>query len=433
MELLAKKILIERYYHAASREKANNIVRDFIITKQLIVTGGLVIDYALRLKGEKIYEDFEVPDYDFFSPNNARDACELFMLLKDAGFENISLLPGIHPSTIKIFVFKDCVADITYASEKQFAEIQKSALTYNGVLFRNPRIQYVDIHRSLSHPYENEPRETINFRWVKDFERFVMLYKYYPVEVKPANSKATYQLNQKYVICGIFAINYYLADNHFSGRKSDYHSTNNGDHVYIMGEADFTSFIVENGNKMKDIKKYKAFQELLPERTEFELGGQHYTILHCRNKVSIYYIDQQERARENAIATAKLRMASKQPTEVMSGVRIASINYCIIYCFAMFHITGDESYNYYYGRLLDLAYKSYVDGDERYYPSIVTYGVELEKPIIAFTTENPEYKVQPVHISSDDSEEVRIEQLAKLPWEFTPIADLYDLDGEIMN
>lgn len=425
MEILAKKILIDRYYHAASREKANNIVRDFIITKQLIVTGGLVIDYALRLKGEKIYEDFEVPDYDFFSPNNARDACELFMLLKDSGFENISLLPGIHPSTIKIFVFKDCVADITYISEDQFAEIQKSALTYNGILFRNPRIQYVDMHRSLSHPYENEPRETINFRWMKDFERFVMLYKYYPVDVKPANINISHKLNQKYVICGTYAVKYYLG---VSGQVV-------GDHVYVMDEADFASFVAENGNKMKDIKKYKAYQELLPERTEFKFGEQHYTILHCRNKISVYYIDQQEQARENAIITAKLRVANAVvlPPGKITAVRIASINYCIIYCFSMFRITGEQSYNYYYGKLLDLVYKSYVGGDGRYYPSIVTYGVELEKPIIAFTTKNPEYKVQPVHIASDDSEEVRIEQLAKLPWDFKPIADLYDLDGKITN
>jgi hypothetical protein len=426
MELLAKKLLVDKYYHADSRSIANDVVRKFIVDKQLVVTGGLVVDFALRLKGEKIYEDFEVPDYDFFSTTNARDASELFELLMKAGFDNISLVPGLHPSTIKIFVFKDCVADITFASEAYFAELVSSALTYDGILFRNPAIQYTDMHRALCHPYENEPRETINHRWVKDFQRFMMLYSFYPVPVsaEPSLSESNSKLRTQYIIAGNFASDYYI------GTKSN----PIGDHVYLMDDTDYEDFVTQNGNKMKDIKRYQPYQELMPSRTEFELAGERFTVLHCRNKVSIYHVEGQNEAQAMAIAAARRRVASRDNSQViMSGLRIVSINFCIIYNYSMFQITRDPRYSYYYARLLELTYKAYNDGDRRYFPSIVTYGVELEKSIIIHTNENPADKVPQVHIASDDSEDVKAEQLAKLPHDFVPPAEVYDLSGKEIN
>ena len=42
-------------------------VRKFIIAEKLVIYGGQAIDYALRIKGEKIYSDHELPDFDVFS------------------------------------------------------------------------------------------------------------------------------------------------------------------------------------------------------------------------------------------------------------------------------------------------------------------------------------------------------------------------------
>jgi hypothetical protein len=427
---LAKRILVDRYYHADSRSKAVDIVREFVIEKRLIITGGLVVDFALRLKGDHIYDDYEVPDYDFFSKANVRDACELFDRLVNAGFENISLMAGIHPSTIKIFVFKDCVADITYASEKWFSEMKKTALTYNGMLFRNPIIQYVDMHRAFSYPYENEPRETINFRWKKDFQRFAMLYRHYPASSpQQVSAPQGIPLFSEYVICGRFAIEYYL----------DSRTELVGDHVYLMNESDYSRFVSANSNRMRNIKKYKPYHELLPERTEFDMGAP-ITILHCRNKTGVYYIDQQDLIQRSTVEMARSRFARRAANDrtsdnlrIEAGIRICSINFCITYCFSMYRITGNELYNTYYSRLLQLVYDSYVSADTKYYPSIVTYGEEMEKLIIVHVTENPEYKISPVHISSDDDEDTRMEQLAKLPRDFVPPKEVYDLDGSITN
>ena len=53
---------------------ALDIVKKFIVDRKLILFGGLAIDYALRLKGDKIYSDTKRPDLDFLSPRNVDDA-----------------------------------------------------------------------------------------------------------------------------------------------------------------------------------------------------------------------------------------------------------------------------------------------------------------------------------------------------------------------
>ena len=46
-------------------DRALDIVREFIVERGLILFGGTAIDYALRLKGSKIYPDEQRPDFDF--------------------------------------------------------------------------------------------------------------------------------------------------------------------------------------------------------------------------------------------------------------------------------------------------------------------------------------------------------------------------------
>lgn len=430
------KILVDHYYHRDTLKLANEVVREFIIAKKLIVTGGLVVDFALRLKGKKIYEDYVVPDYDFFSTKNVRDACELFELLRKKGLTNISLVPGIHPTTIKIFVYKDCVADITFAYESLFEDMKKSALSYDGMLFRNPIIQYVDQHRALSYPYENEPRETINNRWIKDFERFCILYSLYPVNTKTDTPKIMGEvgvsdkfINHDYVSAGLYAVKFYL-------EKYKITNIEKVDHVYLMDANDRNKFMTKYGKLISDVKTFKSFGELLPKRTEMLIEGIKYTILHCSNKTGVYHIRDQKAVTEKIINKAKLRVASKQYIDENYEYEysIVSINFCVMYCFSMFMITGNNDYNIYYGMLLKLIYKAYTEGNTDLYPSIVVYGQELENQIILYNNQHPESRVPQVHIASDNSEEENAENIAKLPWDFEYEESIYILDGsEIKN
>lgn len=176
--------------------EALNIVRDFIIANNLVITGGMAVDFALKLKGEKLYDDSTLPDYDFFSPEHHNHAYELGQILcrklkyPNGDSPNISVIDALHITTMRVRINYISVADITYLPPSIFESLNK--LTYNistengnkPILFRHPHIQMIDQHRALTLPYENTPREVILHRWKKDMKRFDLLYKHYPVEGK---------------------------------------------------------------------------------------------------------------------------------------------------------------------------------------------------------------------------------------------------------
>lgn len=171
--------------------KALDIVRDYIIENKLVITGGMSIDFALRAKGEKLYDDTTLPDYDFFSPEHHIHAYELGSILckqlKDHKGEtpSISVIDALHITTMKVRVNFIVVADITYMPIDLFNELptleHPIPNTTKTIKFRHPHLQMGDQHRALSMPYENAPREVILHRWTKDMKRFDLLYKHYSV------------------------------------------------------------------------------------------------------------------------------------------------------------------------------------------------------------------------------------------------------------
>src|SRR5688500_11632394 len=74
--------------------RAIEIVKKFITDHELIIYGGSAIDYALRLKGDKIYDDktLAVPDLDFYSPTNVEHSYQLADILYAKGFKNVRVI-----------------------------------------------------------------------------------------------------------------------------------------------------------------------------------------------------------------------------------------------------------------------------------------------------------------------------------------------------
>lgn len=159
--------------------KALDIVRQFIVDNKLILVGGMAIDFALQLKGDRIYTDDQLPDYDFYSPNHAADAYTLGSMLCKAGFSNISCIQATHITTMKVRVDFEVVADITYCPLSVYKRIP--TLDYNDLRIVHPHYQMIDQHSALAIPFENVGREVIFHRWKKDVIRYDKLYEYYPV------------------------------------------------------------------------------------------------------------------------------------------------------------------------------------------------------------------------------------------------------------
>jgi hypothetical protein len=159
--------------------RALDVVKEFIINKNLILVGGMAIDFALRLMGDSIYTDEQIPDYDFYSPDHAADAYELAAILCKKGFKNISCINAMHITTMRVRVDFETVADITYCPTKVYKQVP--TLMYDKLRIVHPHWQMIDQHSSLSLPFENPGMEVIFHRWKKDLTRYDILYKHYPV------------------------------------------------------------------------------------------------------------------------------------------------------------------------------------------------------------------------------------------------------------
>jgi hypothetical protein len=168
-----------RFRHNPQNEmllKALEHVRHFIVQHKLILVGGMAVDAALRLKGTKLYDDDEIPDYDFYSPKNAEHAYLLGSELCK-NYPDVDVITAFHTTTMRVRVDGNVVADITYMPPKVFERIR--TLEYKGVLIVHPWMVMLDQFRSLSTPYENPPNEVIFERWNKDVKRFNLLHQAY--------------------------------------------------------------------------------------------------------------------------------------------------------------------------------------------------------------------------------------------------------------
>jgi len=169
---------LDKLYHETKR--AIELTKKFIADRGLICYGGTALDYASRLAGSKIYDDskLDLPDLDFYSSDPVKDARDLADILFQNGFQQARQIKAFHVGTMRV----DCgenhfVADVSYCPI--LSEIK--TLTYESFLIVDPIYQRIDMHSSLSFPYDNAPREVIFDRWKKDTERFNIINALYPI------------------------------------------------------------------------------------------------------------------------------------------------------------------------------------------------------------------------------------------------------------
>lgn len=161
---------------------AEELIKKYIQTHDCILYGGIAIDYALRLRGDKIYSDTEIPDFDFWSPTFVETAIEIINILT-------AHLPGINiygtrakfVRTLRISVGdNNWVADISYVPRDLF--IHLPTLVFDGMRIIHPHFQLGDLHSSLTYPYDGAPSEVVFARWKKDITRMDKLIAAYPVD-----------------------------------------------------------------------------------------------------------------------------------------------------------------------------------------------------------------------------------------------------------
>ena len=161
------------------QDTALEIVKKFIIKENLILYGGLAIDYALRLRGNHIYPEFERADYDFYSPNHAKLSYKLADELEKCGFKRVEVIRAIHVQTMKVRINYIWVADISYVPQRIFDMIP--TMKYENMKIVDPEWQRMDMHMALCFPLANPPMEDVFHRTLKDITRFNLLNEIYPM------------------------------------------------------------------------------------------------------------------------------------------------------------------------------------------------------------------------------------------------------------
>ena len=189
----------------AGIESILDLLVKFISDRGLIIYGGLAIDYALRLVGDKLYpDDLLQIDYDFFSPDHIEHSYDLadkfYEIVRstygEEAAEGVRAIGALHFETMRVDIRDNhFLADITYLPRAIFPHMP--TLEYRGMKIVHPDIQRIDIHSSLSFPYDFPPTEVIFARWRKDITRFHMLAKHYPLVDAAAVNARTVSTHSK--------------------------------------------------------------------------------------------------------------------------------------------------------------------------------------------------------------------------------------------
>ncbi len=165
----------------------NKIIRSALATVEtyikkhaLVLVGGMAIDLALRSRGGYLYDDNQLPDYDFVTDKYMEHAKKLVVeLCKKFPDATVDYINAMHLTTLRVQINFETVADITYMPTS-ILEKMPTIKTAEFVVV-HPWYQIADIHLSLSRPYNNAPNEVINHRWKKDMCRYELLYATFPV------------------------------------------------------------------------------------------------------------------------------------------------------------------------------------------------------------------------------------------------------------
>lgn len=167
------------HYEAAHNPeilRAIAIVEEFLRKKHRLCYGGQAINAHLPRR-YKIYDpEKSIPDYDFFTPDQAGDVTLLTRAMRRAGFTEISAREGIHEGTIKFYVNFNPVADITAIDPALYKVLSAREFRSNGISYMGADTLRMMMYLELSRPMG------MVSRWEKVYERLILLNEFVPIK-----------------------------------------------------------------------------------------------------------------------------------------------------------------------------------------------------------------------------------------------------------
>lgn len=284
------KEAIEKAGERAAYESAHNeellhaltIVAEFIKRKKRVCYGGTAMN-AILPDAKKFYDpEFDLPDYDFYTPALEKDVEELVKDLKDAGFKDVYHRVGIHEGTKKILVNFVAVADISRIEPELFAILYKRSIQKGGIHYTDP-----DVLRMMMYLELSRPRGQVA-RWEKVFERLQLINSIFPVRgsgprhpripLIPQDVRSTildFCIEQQRVVCnGPVAALYSRGIRRGSVKLQD---KPGGAVLFVSPDPKADGLLLKTLFKQRgkgDVRLFlhKARGEIVPERIELRLG-----------------------------------------------------------------------------------------------------------------------------------------------------------------
>jgi len=268
----AEEIINFESSHNIELLQALNIVKQFIIRKKRVCYGGTAMN-ALLPKKDKFYDpNYDLPDYDFLTPNSDEDVKSLVADLKNAGFKDVFHRVGIHEGTKKILVNFVAVADITEMNKNLYTTFFNTSKVINKLHYTNENMLRMMMFLELS-----RPRGEVQ-RWEKVFERLELLNshfkfkeckkKHYDEEVSLQTRKRIldFIISKGRIFANLDLENIYSKSLRTKNLK--YNITRGGELVFYSPDPKKDAFELRDFlyNKNLQILYYKGFGDTLPNR-----------------------------------------------------------------------------------------------------------------------------------------------------------------------
>jgi len=157
-----------------------DMIFDYIKTHNRKLYGGLALEYLIKdiNPSEIIYDELDIPDIDFYSPDPIEDLIQICNLLKDLKY--VRGREAMHKETYCIYVNNKLYANITYVPKNIYAKIPFK--TIKEFTITHPQFMIIDYFRIFTDPFVSYWRLFER----KAFERYLKLDAYYPF---PMNNK----------------------------------------------------------------------------------------------------------------------------------------------------------------------------------------------------------------------------------------------------
>jgi hypothetical protein len=181
-------VLYQLNYYKPLIDRAIKLTEEYVSKHKLILTGGMAIDLALRLKGLSIYAEDTLPDYDIISDENLTHANALAEILCKEGLPDINVINAAHVTTVRVRMKRVVLLDATYIPSIRFKQIPFLDVGHLRVV--HPHYQFIDQRLSLSQLLMDTGASLNVFnRLSKDIKRNALLRSVYPIDYNPIKIK----------------------------------------------------------------------------------------------------------------------------------------------------------------------------------------------------------------------------------------------------